>query len=176
MPINLSSNFPGGFSRAATPQMDRRDYADRRTPLKPMPLAQGSWAQQIVVAGCIGALVGGTAAFAFGALAQLQTSADTIAVSPAGLQAAAQATVEATVPAVAIMAPLFDTAPFVGHAPSAKPVLSNVARAENPAGEPQSESSGGSSSGSYSEDAADVPSATYHEPPKSADVSALDDR
>lgn len=137
-----SSHFTGSFSRALTPQMDRRAYADRRTLLKPMPVVVRSWAQYAVIGVCLGVLIGSTAAFAV--LAQRQTSGNESAASAVNLELA--------VPAAAIMAPLFDTAPFVASVPSASTRLTRADSAANPGGE------------SYSEDAAGVPGATYQEP------------
>ena len=60
---------------------------------------------------------------------------------------------ESAMPAAAIMAPLFDTAPFVAGVPSASTSLTKADSAANPGGE------------SYSDDAVGVPSAKYQEPP-----------
>ncbi len=142
----LAHPLAHSIARAAMPHMDRRAYTDRRTPLKPMPVVQRSWARHALVAGCLGALLGSTAAFALLQKQQIDATA----------RSALAASVDTAVPAAAVMAPLFDTAPFVASVPSASTSLSKTDGTANPGNE------------SYSEDAAGVPSATYHEPPKAA--------
>jgi hypothetical protein len=148
MSISLSSNFPGNFSRAVTPELDRRAHTERRTQMKPMPAPERSWARHALIAGCLGALLGSTAAFAL-----LQKQYLDAAGNPTS-----GTVVEPNVPAVAVMAPLFDTAPFAANVqsgvPSASTSLFNAQSTANPGTE------------SYSEDAAGVPSAMYHEPPR----------
>lgn len=136
------------LARAATAHMDRRAHSDRRTPLKPMPVVERSWGSHALVAGCLGALLGSTAAFAV-----LQTNQiDAGAVASA--EAIADTEAQGTLPAAAVMAPLFDTTPFAASGPKSEP-------AATPASE------------WYSEDAAGVPSATYHEPPKLPVASSM---
>lgn len=153
MSISLSSsfpvNFPGNFSRAVTPELDRRAHTERRVQMKPMPLPEPSWARHAVLAGCIGALLGSTAAFAV--LYQQQ-------IDPA-VQSARSTPLETASPTDAVMAPLFDTAVFSSGAVTGVPsaTASLTVNAQDDANR---------SSESYSEDAPDVPSATYHEPPK----------
>ena len=136
------------LARAATAHMDRRAHSDRRTPLKPMPVVERSWGSHALVAGCLGALLGSTAAFAV-----LQTNQiDAGAVASA--EAIADTEAQGTLPAAAVMAPLFDTTPFAASGPKSEP-------AATPASE------------WYSEDAAGVPNATYHEPPKLPVASSM---
>lgn len=134
MSITLSTSFPGNFSRAVTPEMDRRAHTDRRVPLMPMPQAERSWARHALVAGCIGAVLGSSAAMAV--LQQRELALPESVATNTNMHQA--------VPEAAIMAPMFDTTPFAPPSTSTRP-------------------SAGSES--YSEDAAGVPSATYHEPP-----------
>lgn len=140
------------LARAATAHMDRRAHSDRRTPLKPMPVVERSWGSHALVAGCLGALLGSTAAFAVLQTNQIDAgavaSAEAIANTIAGTEA------QGMLPAAAVMAPLFDTTPFAASGPKSEP-------AATPASE------------SYSEDAAGVPSATYHEPPKLPVASSM---
>ena len=148
MSISLSSglpgNLPGGFSRAVTPELDRRAHTDRRSQMTPMPTPERSWARHAILAGFVGALLGST-----GAMAVLEQRA-----AAGSEQSSVVATAE---PAMAIMAPLFDIAAFSSTAPSstANSTTANSTTANStPTG-----------SESYSEDAAGVPGATYHEPP-----------
>ena len=143
--------FSHPLVRAAVPHMDRRAHTDRRIPMKPMPVIERSWTRHVVVAGCLGALLGSTAAF--GLLEQRQSAGSEPTRSAVNLEPLVPAAVAAT----AIMAPLFDTAPFTSGA-ALSTSLSNADPATGTA--------------SYSEDAAGVPSATYHEPPKNPRVSA----
>ena len=136
------------LARAATAHMDRRAHSDRRTLLKPMPVTEPSWGSHALVAGCLGVLLGSTAAFAV--LHNNQIDAGAVAIP----EAIAGAEVLATLPAAAIMAPLFDTTPFAASGPKSEP-------AATPTPE------------SYSEDAAGVPSATYHEPPSLPVASSM---
>ena len=137
--------FSHPLARAAVPHMDRRAHSDRRIPLKPMPVVERSWTRHVVVAGCLGVLLGSTAAF--GLLEQRLPAGSELTRSAVNLEPLVPAAVAAT----AIMAPLFDTAPFASGVASST-----------------SSSNAGLATGaeSYSEDAAGVPSATYHEPPK----------
>lgn len=148
MSISLSSglpgNFPGSFSRAVTPELDRRAHTDRRSQMTPMPTPERSWARHAILAGFVGALLGST-----GAMAVLEQRA-----AAGSEQSSVVATAE---PAMAIMAPLFDIAAFSSTAPSstANSTTANSTTANStPTG-----------AESYSEDAAGVPGATYHEPP-----------
>lgn len=143
--------FSHPLARAAMPHMDRRAHTDRRIALKPMPVVERSWTRHVVVAGCVGALLGSSAAL--GLIEQRQSAVSEQPRSAVNLEPLVPAAVAAT----AIMAPLFDTAPFTsGVAPSTS--SSNADPATGAA--------------SYSEDAAGVPSATYHEPPRSPWVGA----
>jgi hypothetical protein len=139
---SLPNNLPSSFSRAVTPELDRRAHTDRRSQMTPMPTPERSWARHALLAGFVGALLGST-----GAMAVLEQR---VALSPE--QTAVVDKARSAVPAMAIMAPLFDTAAFSPTAPSS---TANSA----PTG-----------TESYSEDAAGVPSATYHEPPKAQPV------
>ena len=141
----LSNPVLHPLARAATAYMDRRAHPDRRLPLKAMPAVERSWTRHVVVAGCVGALLGSTAAFYLPGQRQ----------APSDKWTAATAQLELLVPAAAVMAPLFDTAPFVTKAPFVSESLSKTQGEASPSTE------------SYSEDAAGVPSATLHEPPKS---------
>lgn len=135
MSISLSTSFPGNFSRAVTPEMDRRAHIDRRAEMKPMPVPERSWARHALAAGCVGALLGSSAA-----LAVLQQREVAL---PESANTAVKA--QQPLPEAAIAAPMFDITPFAAPA---------TATGERVGTE------------SYSEDAAGVPSATYHEPPK----------
>jgi hypothetical protein len=140
-PFNSPVAHP--LARALTPHMDRRAHTDRRTPLKPMPVVERSWASHALVAGCLGALLGSTAAFAVLQKHQIDAAGHAVAGTVA----------EAALPAAAVMAPLFDTTPFAASSLKSEPTAS-------------------AANESYSEDAAGVPSATYHEPPKMPMASA----
>lgn len=146
MSISLSSglpgNLPGGFSRAVTPELDRRAHTDRRSQMTPMPTPERSWARHAILAGFVGALLGST-----GAMAVLEQRA-----AAGSEQSSVVATAETAEPAMAIMAPLFDIAAFSSTAPSS--TANSTTANSTPAG-----------AESYSEDAAGVPGATYHEPP-----------
>lgn len=138
MSHTFSNSMSGGFSRAITPQLDRRAHTDRRSQLKPMPVLERTWARHALVAGVVGVLLGSSGAMAL--LAQRVTATpDHVAVI---------ARADSALPALAVMAPLFDTTPFLPPAP-------NATETSTPVG-----------TESYSEDAAGVPSATYQEPPK----------
>jgi hypothetical protein len=157
----LAHPLAHSIARAAMPHMDRRAYTDRRTPLKPMPVVERAWARHALVAGCLGALLGSTAAFALLQKQQID-AAD---------QSALSAPLETALPAAAVMAPLFDTAAFSSSAAStvAPSAVTGVPSAS--ASLLKAESTANPGSESYSEDAAGVPSATYHEPPKAAPAS-----
>lgn len=123
------------FRLATLPQLDRRMHTDRRAQMKAMPLVQPPWPRRVVVAGCLGVLLGST-----GAMAVLSQR---VALSPQQADTAMTARQNAPVSAT----------------PS-RPlnVGSNLLAAD--AG-----STAGAGPESYSEDAAGVPSARYYEPP-----------
>ena len=136
---SFSSNYSDSFARTVTPQLDRRAHTERRTQMTPMPmpLLERPWARHTLAAGIVGVLLGST-----GAMAVL-----TQRVTAVPVQAALATQAESALPAVAIMAPLFDTTPFSSPASTATGNPTPV------------------STESYSEDAPGVPSATYQEPP-----------
>ena len=127
-------------ARYENPHMDRRAHTERRAQLKPMPLVDRQWPRHVILAGCLGAVLGSASVLAI---------LEQRAVAGVG-QVGVGAKAAGFEPAIAAMAPLFDTGYFPPTAQ--KPFAAQPAPQASPAAE------------IYSEEAPFVPSATYHEP------------
>lgn len=133
------------FRFATLPQLDRRLHTDRRARMKAMPLVQPPWPRRVVVAGCLGVLLGST-----GAMAVLSQRA---ALSP--LQTAVAVPARPTEPQTG------SALPMNRSMATPPPVLMAGGNSLAVPAEPVA----GAAPESYSEDAAGVPSARYFEPP-----------
>ena len=154
MSISVSSSFASYFSHATMPQIDRRGIAERRVRINAKPLGESepSWGRHAFVAGIVGVVLGSAGAMAVLA----QRAAAVLERTASGVK------VETPVPTVTVSAPLFDATPVVPVVPAVQAAISSSVAAEV-TGAATIEVAAGA--GSYSEDAAGVPGATYREPP-----------
>ena len=159
MSTSVSSSFASYVARATIPHMDRRGIAERRVKTKAKPLAESapSWGRHVFGAGLLGVVLGSAGSIAV--IAQRAASSPELTAD--------LVRVEQPVTAAAVAVPAFAATPVASavEAATASSAIAGPTGLAAGAAKVEATVEAGAGAGSYSEDAAGVPGATYREPP-----------